>query len=107
MPPIAYTVRATLPDEPTAREYIAWLKGGHVDAVLRAGARSATIVRLDGPAGPGGGVCVEVRYLFPSREAFDRYEREHAPALRAEGLARFGPGSGRTVSFERSVGQVT
>ena len=31
MPAVAYTVLATLPDEPTASEYIAWLKDGHLD----------------------------------------------------------------------------
>ena len=47
---------------------------------------------------------VMARYVFPSREAFDRYVREVAPALRAEGLAKFGPQTG--VLMERSVSEV-
>lgn len=103
-PQIAYTVTATLPGA-VAEEYIAWLTGGHVADVIAGGAASGQIARLD-QAGPdaGGTVRIEVQYLFPDRAAFDRYEREGAPKLRAEGLARFGPDRG--VSFERRVGEV-
>ena len=50
----------SLPDEPLAREYIAWLHEDHLARVLGAGARSAEVIRLDsaGPArveGAGGG----------------------------------------------------
>jgi len=100
---IAYTVTATLPDEPTARRYIAWLEDGHVDAVIAGGAHSAMIVRLLDEPAPGP-IRVETRYIFATRELFDRYLAEHAPALRQEGLALFGPGSG--VSFSRTVGRV-
>ena len=46
----------------------------------------------------------EVRYRFPSRQAFDHYEQEIAPRLRAEGLKRFPPEKG--ISYRRSVGEV-
>lgn len=95
---VAYTVRATFPDLATADEYIGWLTGGHIAQVLAAGASGATLVRLDGQP-----PRVEVRYRFPTRGIFDRYEREHAPALRADGAARFG---GRNVSFERTLGAI-
>lgn len=103
---IAYIVTATLPDAAVAEEYIAWLEGGHVADVIARGALSGQIVRLDG-AGGGDAMDerrVEVRYLFPSRAGFESYEREGAPALRAEGIARFGPARG--VRFERRVGEV-
>lgn len=104
-PQIAYTVTATLLDAAAAEEYIAWLTGGHVADVIAGGAASGQIARLD-PAGAeaGSAARIEVRYLFPDRAAFDRYEQEHAPKLRAEGLARFGPDRG--VGFERRVGAV-
>ena len=101
MPGIAYTVYATLPDQGAAAEYVAWLLAGHTDAVIAGGAASAQVIRIVDPATP---VQVETRYLFSTRADFDRYVRETAPGLRAEGLARFGPASG--VSFRRTVGVV-
>src|SRR5690606_5027785 len=103
-PQIAYTVTATLPGAALAEEYIAWLTGGHVADVIAGGAVRGQIARLDPGPEASGAVRIEVRYLFPDRAAFDRYEREGAPRLRAEGLARFGPDRG--VTFERRVGEV-
>jgi len=99
MSELVYTVTATLPDADTAAEWLAWLRGGHVADVLAGGAAAAAIIALDPPA-----LTYEVRYRFPSREAFDRYEREVAPRLRAEGLKRFPPERG--ISYRRSVGTV-
>lgn len=97
-----YAVIATLPDESTARQYIDWLTDGHVRAVLEGGAAEATVTRLhterDEPA------RVESRYRFASRAAFEAYERDHAPALRADGVARFGGRAG--VSFARWTGEL-
>jgi hypothetical protein len=101
MTAIAYSVIASLPDERTASEYIAWLESGHVDHVVACGAHTGMIVRVQEPAEP---VQVETRYIFPNRAAFETYVREHAPKLRAEGLRRFGPERG--VRFERRVGTV-
>jgi hypothetical protein len=97
---ISYTVAVTLPDAATAEAWLAWLRGGHVAEVLAGGATAAEIVKLDGDA-HGYEVC----YRFPSREAFDRYERESAPRLRAEGLRLFPPERG--VVYRRWVGVVT
>jgi Domain of unknown function (DUF4286) len=96
---IAYTVTASFTDAAVAEKWLRWLGEGHVADVLAGGAERAEIVRLDGP----GSEC-EVRYRFPSREAFDRYLERHAPRLRAEGVARFPPERG--VSYRRSVGEV-
>lgn len=93
---IAYTVTATLPDEPTAREFVVWLTTGHTQAVLNAGASEASVLRVQNPSEP---IQVEVRYLFPNRQVFDRYVAESAPALRAEGLSRFPPERG--IRFDR------
>lgn len=101
---VLYTVRADCPDEATAERYAAWLLGGHAAAVVAGGARSATVVRLDAADGAGPRRVVEVRYAFEARGALERYLREFAPALRAEGLALFGPQTG--VRLERSVGEV-
>ena len=97
---VAYTVSATHPTPDSLARYLAWLSDGHVAAVIRGGAESATLVRMEGESE----LRAEARYVFPSREVFDRYVRDIAPALRADGAARFGPGSG--VVFVRSVGEI-
>ncbi len=98
---IAYTVTATLPDEASAREYIAWLREGHVDEVVEHGAHTGMIVRLTEPATP---IRVETRYVFSTQSLFDRYVKQFAPMLREEGLQKFPPESG--VTFERCVGEI-
>lgn len=102
MPRLVYTVTARLPDAAWAERYVAWLIGGHTAAVVRGGALGADVVRLDPGADPGR--TVEARYLFPDRATFDRYIADFAPALRAEGLALFGPATG--VQFERRTGEL-
>jgi hypothetical protein len=97
MSEIAYTVTATFADAALAEAWLRWLRGGHVAAVLAGGAARAEIVALDGPP-----LCYEVRYHFPTREAYERYEREFAPRLRAEGLSLFPQG----IRYSRSVGAV-
>ena len=67
-------VTVTLPDEAMARAFVAWLQGGHMADVLAGGASHAQIVALDQPAH-----TFEIRYRFPSRESFERYDREFAP----------------------------
>jgi hypothetical protein len=103
MDPFTYTVTARFANPGVLPDFLAWLAGGHVKEVCQAGALSALVVKLD-PT-PGELPTVEVRYLFPDQAAMERYFTEHAPRLRAEGLARFGPGSG--VTFSRTTGAVT
>lgn len=105
MASIIYTVVATLPDESTVQRYVAWLKGGHVQAVLAGGAMSVVVAVRDREEGAVGGArVVDVRYVFATRAALERYVREFAPALRAEGVALWGSVAG--VRFERWVGEV-
>ncbi|MFA6044983.1 MAG: DUF4286 family protein [Phycisphaerales bacterium] len=96
---LSYVVTATLPDESLALEYQQWLLGGHIQQVVAGGATHAEVVRILEPAAP---LRVQARYGFPSRAALDRYIKEFAPALRAEGLAKFGD----RVSFVREVGEL-
>jgi dipeptidase E len=97
--PISYTVAATFPNASLAEEWLRWLKSGHIAEVLAGGATAAAIIEMDGQPH-----AFEVHYLFPSREAFTRYERDHAPRLRAEGLQRFPVEKG--ITYRRSVGKV-
>lgn len=99
MPGIEYTVTITLPDEALRREFVDWLANGHVQAVCRGGATRARIVQPDDAT-----MTILVRYEFPDAVTFGRYVREVAPALREEGLRRFGPERG--VSMSRGVGTI-
>lgn len=101
-PALVYCVTATLPDGRTADDFVAWLRDGHIDAVLAGGAAAARVIRLDPVESER--PRVEVQYLFASRGTFERYEREFAPALRAEGRERFPPDLG--VLFDRRAGEV-
>jgi hypothetical protein len=99
---IAYTVRCTFDDENVAEEWIAWLREEHLADVRAGGAIDATVVRLD--RDEGALLTCEVRYHFASREMLATYEREHAPRLRAEGLAKFPLERG--LAYSRSVGEI-
>ena len=101
MPEIAYSVTARCPSEESVREFIGWIGGGHAQAVIAGGASRARVIRS---ADPEDLRRVEVRYIFPDQDTFESYVERFAPALRAEGLERFGPGSG--VEFSRTVGRV-
>ncbi len=101
MSQVAYSVTATLPDEGLAREYIAWLVGGHVDQVIRGGAETGMVVRLEDSPGV---IRVESCYTFATRDEYERYVRVAAPVLRAEGLRLFPPERG--IRMERRLGSV-
>lgn len=91
-----YVVRAEASSRELLVAYERWLLAeGHVAAVVEAGALSGEVMRVDGEP-----PRIEVHYAFGSRVAFEAYEREHAPRLRAEGLARFPSG----LTFSRAAG---
>lgn len=93
-----YTVRGEIEDEAAIADYLGWLiEEGHTAEVCRLGGARAEIVRIDAAI-----PMIEVRYAFPSREAFAAYERDHAPRLRAEGVARFGS----RIRFARTTGEL-
>lgn len=100
-PGFRYTVRCIIENGGTdlADAWLDWMYGEHLGQVLASGARSAEIVRLDGPV-----TTFEARYVFASRQEFQHYERDHAPRLRADGLRRFPPESG--IRFERTTGEI-
>lgn len=84
----------------TARRWQEWLTSRHLADVLAAGARTAEVVVWDGEP-----LTLEVRYMFANREAFTTYERDHAPRLRAEGLALFPPNE-LGLTFRRQTGEI-
>lgn len=103
---VSYAVRIGFADREKMEGFVTWLRERHIADVCAAGAEDAELVRLDSPTERP--FAVEVRYRFPSRDAFVRYEREEAPRLRAEGLAalaRLGV-SHEDVTFVRTTGVV-
>lgn len=95
---LVYTVSCVFESPAVADEWVAWLRQEHLADVLAAGAMDAEIVRLDDPA-----TRFEVRYHFRDRDAFETYQRDHAPRLREAGLRLFPPGRG--VQYHRTTGQ--
>ncbi len=101
----AYAVLARGTDPAQRDRYLAWLiDGGHVRAVVQAGAQSGEVTVLDEPASNEPDWAIETRYCFASKAAFEAYVRDHAPALRAEGLKLFPPDCG--IRLERRAGVV-
>lgn len=98
----AYTVTCTFDDSVVTDEWIKWLRDEHLRDVCDAGALDAEVIRMDDEH--DGRMIVQVRYHFADRESFARYERDHAPRLREEGLKRFSPERG--LHYERSTGEV-
>jgi hypothetical protein len=99
----SYTVSCEFDHSALRQEWIAWLREEHVHDVLAAGALDAEVVELDPPENEGRFLC-EVRYRFADRAAFEAYERDHAPRLRAEGLTRFPPERG--MRYQRRTGEI-
>lgn len=102
---VLYEVTATFHDPTVVDAWVAWMLHEHLADVLAAGARRAALIRLDSPADatPEPPPVFLASYEFPSREAFDRYLRDHAPRLREEGRRRFPP---HAVTYTRRSGQV-
>jgi len=103
MPAILYTVRAACKDVQQRGRYLSWLSPNHVVELMKHGATGVRIVLPD-RAGDTAPAVVETQYTFPSRKTFDDYIRDHAPALRADGLKHFPPDSG--ITYERQVAEI-
>lgn len=86
---IVYAVELELPAALRA-EYLAWLEGHVREMLALPGFLDAQVmVRTDPPPAPGRFV-VAAHYRLRDRAALDAYFAEHAAAMRAAGLARFG-----------------
>lgn len=92
-----YQVTATLRDSDAVQQYLEWLFAGHVAEVCH-WAKRAEVVHLT----EQNLSKVMSVYWFSSREDFERYENEGAPALRSEGVKIASALGG--ISFERTLG---
>jgi hypothetical protein len=89
-----YKVRIDFDDPAVRDDCGVWLRDRHIADVLAAGAQSAKLYVHAGEC------AIEITYTFDSREAFEAYERDHAPRLRADGLAFL---AGRPARFTRTT----
>ncbi len=88
--PIYFGVTAKLPNEELAREYIDWLSSKVIPAVLREGATSGRIVRLQPTTPAQLEIKIETQYVFPSSSDFNKYANGSvATELKTEGTTRF------------------
>jgi hypothetical protein len=102
----SYVVRISIDDARLFDAYVGWLRDAHIGDVCASGARDADLIVMD--TAPGEPLVVEAHYRFVSRDAFEKYEREQAPRLRAQGLTelrRLGLEPGRGVEITRATGK--
>jgi len=83
---IVYEVRASVEDD-IAGAYREWLAPHVAEILAIPGFTRAELLVEDGEPGR---TVYSVRYHLAGRAALEDYLRDHAPRLRAEGLARFG-----------------
>lgn len=89
--PVIYEVNIEI-DPRIDAAYRAWLRT-HVDELLALeGFVEAHVYDVLDPATDDGWAGLCVQYALTGADALDAYLREHAPRLRAEGIARFGDG---------------
>ena len=79
----SYTVRCTFTDAEVVGRWMNWLRDKHIQDVIDAGAVGAEVFKMNNTE------TYELRYQFASQADFEKYELEHAPGLREEGLAEF------------------
>ena len=104
MTQITYSVICKIDFETLAQDWLDWLNDDHIEKVIKGGASSAQIIKLDKASDDQPYVIYEIRYLFDNREAFDNYIENHATQLRLEGLEIFPPTDG--FHYERKSGEI-
>ena len=93
----SYTVRCSFSDVNIVDLWLDWLKDEHIQEVIDCGATSAEVFQMDDSQ------TYEIRYRFASKTAFTKYEQEHAPRLRKEGLSKFPLELG--LEYSRNTGE--
>jgi len=77
-------------DRAVAADYRAWLAGHIAEILALPGFIGAEVLDVLDPPPTAGRVGLSVRYWLQDQAAFDAYQREHAPRLRAAGVERWG-----------------
>lgn len=101
MPPsVIYEVNLDI-DASIANEYRAWLQEHVAEICALPGFTGARQFEVLDPVAVEGRVSLCVQYALTDTIALDSYLRDHAPRLRADGMARFG---GRFTATRRVLG---
>lgn len=100
-PAIAYEVDIEL-DAGIEADYRAWLNDHVAEILALPGFTGACVQDVLEPAPAPGRSALCVRYVVRDHAALQHYLAEHAPRLRAEGVARFG---GRFRATRRVLAQ--
>lgn len=98
--PILYEVNAEIRDPTIADDWARWILDEHIGDVVRAGAASGRLLRIDSDDDQS---RFSVQYEFATRDALNAYLRDHAARLRAEGVRRFPL---ENVSYSRRIGEI-
>lgn len=86
---VVYEVNVQV-DVAIAEAYLDWLDGHVREMLALPGFVSAHVSEVVEPAPSDGQAALCVQYVLRDAAALDAYLREHAPRLRADGVARFG-----------------
>lgn len=84
-------------------EYRAWLRGHIAEIIALPGFTGAKLFEVLDPPASAGRVALCMQYALKDQAALDDYLRDHAPRLRADGMARFG---GRFQASRRVLGPI-
>lgn len=87
--PVIYEVNLQV-DTDVRAAYLPWLRAHITEICAAPGVQGAQCFDMLDPAPAAGRFALCVQYRFADAEALDTYLREHAPRLRADGMARFG-----------------
>jgi Domain of unknown function (DUF4286) len=71
-------------------EYRVWLRDHIAEILALPGFAGAKLFEVQEPPPSAGRVGLCVQYALKDRASLDEYLRDHAPRLRADGVARFG-----------------
>ena len=96
---VRYTVTAAMKGKDVFEEYVQWLQGGHVQALITAGALSACVEAHQDNTEEE--FKVDSVYVFACQADLDSYSAGAAVALREEGIKLFVE-TGK-VTFSRKV----
>lgn len=86
---VVYEVNLEL-DAAIRADYLAWLHAHVAEICALPGFTGAQLFEVAEPAPTAGRVSLCVQYRLVDAAALEAYLREHAPRLRADGIARFG-----------------
>lgn len=86
---VIYEVNIDLAAEVHA-EYLEWLQAHVAEICTLPGFTGAEVFEVTDPPPAAGRVGLCTQYRLVDQAALDAYLRDHAPRLRADGMARFG-----------------